>query len=1003
MSIRRIFLDWRTGALPQAAAYLLHESVPAAGDGASLDGSLDLGGVIVAVPGARAGRRLEELLVEQAQSLGRPIVPPRMVTVGRLPELLYTPQRPFANELQQQLAWAEALGGLDRATLEPLVPHPPEDDDARAWLDLGRLVQEQHRELAAEQLDFAAVIRATEELGQPRETARWRVLAELQRRYLARLDELGLWDRQTARLVAIERRECRTDRQIVLVAMVDVDRQARAMLDQVAEQVTSLVFAPESLEDRFDEHGCLVSDPWRGAAIELDDEAIVVVDSAADQADAVVRAIAGLEGRYAAEEITVGLPDQSLLPHVAQRLTEAELPARWGVGQSISQTRPSRMLEAVGEFLQSGRFRDAATLVRHVDVEDWIERHLKACNVRLPRPDWIALVDEYHAERLPVWFQPPRTENQRTGSSDDQIERGTRPRIPAGAGAPGFGAPDGSASVDDIGEEMNGVAEPSKTQTARRAMQAIAGALAALVGRFGGAERRLDQWNEPIVELLVEVYGGSPLDENDPAQRTTLEVLKSIRAALEQFAALGEELMPTVSAGEAIALVLEQLADQNIAPQADRAAIEMLGWLELPLDDAPALVVSGMNEGRVPGSLNSDLFLPNALRKHLGLVDNDRRWARDAYATSLLVASRRDLTLIAGRRDDEGDPLAPSRLLLACQREQLPQRTLRFFRPSASGAAPLRLTGSLAAGSARYSVAIPPARPLSPPIESLSVTSFRDYLACPYRWWLKHALRLEELGDAVEELDPASFGSLAHDVLRDFGESELRHSTVAQQIADWLRARLDELARWRFGRAPLPAVQVQIEQLARRLAAFAHWQANWAEAGWEIRHVERNFARGEATFDVDGVPFGLHGRIDRIDVHRHSGQWMVFDYKTSESPTDPIKAHYRKEAWVDLQLPLYRHLVRTLDVAEAPVELGYIVLPKSLADVGMLKAEWRPDELEAADEAAREVVRGIRAGRFEINPEYDSPFDGFSAICQADVLGAVGEPDLLESSGEESA
>ena len=56
-------------------------------------------------------------------------------------------------------------------------------------------------------------------------------------------------------------------------------------------------------------------------------------------------------------------------------------------------------------------------------------------------------------------------------------------------------------------------------------------------------------------------------------------------------------------------------------PRSDRAAIELRGWLELPWDDAPALVVTGMNEGMVPASGGSDLFLPDTLRRRLKLDD----------------------------------------------------------------------------------------------------------------------------------------------------------------------------------------------------------------------------------------------------------------------------------------------------------------------------------------------------------------------------------------------
>ena len=78
----------------------------------------------------------------------------------------------------------------------------------------------------------------------------------------------------------------------------------------------------------------------------------------------------------------------------------------------------------------------------------------------------------------------------------------------------------------------------------------------------------------------------------------------------------------------------------------------------------------------------------------------------------------------------------------------------------------------------------------------------------------------------------------------------------------------------------------------------------------------------------------LRGRIDRIDVQESSGKRMIFDYKTSDTAKSPEKAHRKKSGeWIDLQLPLYRHLVADLGI-EGPVELAYIILPKDISRVG---------------------------------------------------------------------
>ena len=128
MSIARIFLDAQTPALAAAVEYLF-------GRFATKTGAVDLQNVIVVVPGARAGRRLRELLVTSAEARALEYWPPEIVTVGRLPELLYEPKLKLASTLVQNVAWADALKNMDVEIVRHVIPNAPSPAD-RAWRDV---------------------------------------------------------------------------------------------------------------------------------------------------------------------------------------------------------------------------------------------------------------------------------------------------------------------------------------------------------------------------------------------------------------------------------------------------------------------------------------------------------------------------------------------------------------------------------------------------------------------------------------------------------------------------------------------------------------------------------------------------------------------------------------------------------------------------------------------------------------------------------------------------
>ncbi|HKD35184.1 MAG TPA: PD-(D/E)XK nuclease family protein, partial [Pirellulales bacterium] len=478
-----------------------------------------------------------------------------------------------------------------------------------------------------------------------------------------------------------------------------------------------------------------------------------------------------------------------------------------------------------------------------------------------------------------------------------------------------------------------------------------------------------------------------------------------IRDALAAHLEIDASLAPAVSGAEAIRLVLRELQGELAAPRADGEAVELLGWLDLIWNDAPVAIVTGFNEGIISPTIGRDLFLPNALRQRLPVEDNERRLARDVYALGLIAASRERLHLIAGRRSAENDPLVPSRLLFSCQDGELATRVKRLFSAPKESSRRILMPGSLRPGRKVSNLPVPPADALDQRPTIFRVTEFKSYLACPYRYYLRHRLNLEALADSASELDPAQFGSLLHDALMQFGKSDVRDSTDANEIREELYLSLGQLAAVQYGSAAQPAVQVQIELIKLRLAAFAERQAEWRSEGWRIKHVEIKFDgdadQKPAPFAVDGQAAYLSGRVDRIDENEHSGLWAVLDYKSSESANKPDKTHRKSDEWVDLQLPLYRHLVRGLD-PPAGVQLGYVLLPKDVRETGFCLADWTEEQLQAADEAARGVVRGVWRGDFQPKSPPPAGFEEFAAICQDGRFGAATAVDAADGNGGEA-
>ena len=114
----------------------------------------DLSGVVVALPGARPGRILEELM---AREVGADLRPPKVVTAGVLSDELLVVEGAAASRLVRTLAWERALRELSQQELGKVVARPPGDQDQAGWTTLAEEVRGLFGEVAAEGLDFGEV------------------------------------------------------------------------------------------------------------------------------------------------------------------------------------------------------------------------------------------------------------------------------------------------------------------------------------------------------------------------------------------------------------------------------------------------------------------------------------------------------------------------------------------------------------------------------------------------------------------------------------------------------------------------------------------------------------------------------------------------------------------------------------------------------------------------------------------------------------------------------
>ncbi len=766
------------------------------------------------------------------------------------------------------------------------------------------------------------------------EADRWRELAELGRRHRTRLAAAT-----SAPAAEPGAGLPGAPRRIVLAGTPDPLPASLAVLEQLARAgagVEVVIFAPPADAADFDEWGRPRVDAWSRRILELP-PVHTHLHPCADPADEARRLVDLLQRAGAVDgpvtAVAVGVVD----PEVAT-LVEGEA-GRAGITLFRPEGRPRRagalfhLLKALGAGGAGRTFAEVQALLRCPDFIAYAQHRLGAA---FSAAGCLRALDRLHRDHLPADLEGAR----------------------------------------------------------RYANEGCAGALA-LVAELDAARVAAD-FPENVLALLREIFAARRLRRDQPEDEALEDAARAWTETARECAGAAAAF-PGLKPAELWEIALRLFGDGLRAAEKPSTAVELQGWLELLFEDAPHLVVAGLNDGQVPESIGEDPFLPDSLRIRLGLRHNATRFARDAYVLQAIVAARREggrWDGLLARASALGEPLRPSRLLLRCPDAELPARVDYLFRqlPPAGRDFAWRRAWQL----------VPPR--VAPPA-TVAVTALRRWLSCPFRFYLQYVLRLEPVDAAKAELDAFDFGILCHGALEAMGrDPALRDCTDVATLRAFLVGELERHARERYGaELPLPLV-IQLESARQRLLKFAEVQAAERAEGWVIQEVERPFETRVGTLTI-------RGKIDRIDRHERTGAVRVLDYKTSDSGTAPRDAHLRSvrssetppewalwiddgkaRLWVDLQLPLYRHAL----AAEYGHELacGYVTLPKAVGETAVLMwPDYSPDLQAAALRCAEAVCAAIARGEFwPPNETLRAESDDFSALFHHGVADSVRWP-----------
>jgi len=496
-----------------------------------------------------------------------------------------------------------------------------------------------------------------------------------------------------------------------------------------------------------------------------------------------------------------------------------------------------------------------------------------------------------------------------------------------------------------------------------------------------------------------------PVSDDDPYASRERRARAAIIDVLDRLgAAHAAHHDPPWSIAELGNAVRRWIGEQTFAAERPETGVHLLDDQAARFGDFDEVTIVGLVEGEWPEPAHRNIFYPTNLLKSLGWPsERDRRGADDARFLDLLGSAKRRVTLSTFTLDDERlvtrsmqlDEVARAGLSSLADE---PQVAAPVFPDEILTATPASLSGLEA--ESRDWAALRMGRPSADAPEfhgqagsitrrPWSVSALETYLACPFKFFAQHVLKLDEEPDDEEVMDPRRQGLLVHTVFEAFFKAwqAAGHRAITPGNLDDARAMFLVVVDEALGALSEAEAALERTRLLGSPAAAGLGEAVFRmEAERPVPVVER-LLEYEISGEIDiATPQGtraiaLRGKVDRLDLLA-DGTFRLVDYKLGWPPN-------RARA---LQLPIYglaatRRLSGYRNREWVLGEALYLAFkgPKRVVPLFSSDAD-RARVLAGAQERLAAVVDGIGRGAFPPSPDdvFRCETCSFSSVCRLD-------------------
>lgn len=902
----------------------------------------------VVVPTSGSGRRLREYMAELSKErAGKPILMPKITLAG---QLIPSEGENVATETETLAAWLHVLEHSDMWKQAPHLFASKPMGNTERWLTKvaeqlmnlrARLEQDgvDVQSMPAKVFEYGITVLSDNEDKDSQqkevyetEKHKWQEIISLYDdvdRLLMRENRIPKEERRARAIRNIEWN--RHGKLLILACVPELSRQVQKYVhmlrDSGAVYVSTWINAPKELKHTFDEYGLPLQSEWEKTGVDIpnalvlkksedslvhDTEAscVHIMPGAREVAEKAVE----LSGGYDSKDVALFCCDPEFTPTLH---TEFLLADKGSWKLNIPEGRSMRTTDVC---LIPQLLVDAAQLPLY-DEKSGQLAHNSSKNVEA----FIALLNNPCLQRL----YSPHSSSQKSFSLF--LERIVQTALPG--------------SIDALVGLIKKAAECEDEKKESEALAYLLKKYKSAAKEFLIYTEKIQSFVKDFREACTLISCSAELAKKIKKHSTeNADYKKAIKAVASVFEDIGKlpAFAKELSTG-ALGALVKHNADEAMSGELkldDRESTvgDIQGWRELTYSTGKRIIITAMHSECIPEPVSGNAFLPESLCEFCNMPRYKSRTARDTFMLQALIQGHKKhancVQFVLAHRKADGTPLAPSSLLLPCDKPaELALRTSIWFDDKTTPVPPKPrekcylkeitqtltkeqlLQGemesiSLLVGDTPNPFADGAAKP-----RTYSPSLLSAFLSCPLRFWLSKLLNLNPSDEFKEnKIEPAAneYGIIMHAVVQQLtGEfrwiSPSNRTTEAKdewikQVNSRAEALLDtELVKLYGQRFSVP-LKFNRRIMTRSLMAFAVQLIEDLYNGWCI--IAREITMEPEMTLSDGSTAKFSMKADRIDRHE-SGKWRIIDYKTSNKAKEPTTEHWEKVDAEDCKFSTY--------------------------------------------------------------------------------------------------